>query len=495
VTGQDWSSPECEQIARLLVTRTGLAFSPPRIETAEAGMQRAMTRAGVTDLARYRTLLEHDADAFDDLVVELSVGETYFFREPAQFAVIRRDILPEIRRRRGAQHVPRVWSAACASGEEAYSLAIVLFESGLGEHVPLLATDISRTALAKARRAIYGRWSLRGDGAAAAGAYLRPVRDQYHLDERVRRCVTVQYLNLALDTYPSLASGVWGMDLILCRNALIYFDQETVRQVARRLFASLADSGWLVTGPSDPPLAGEAPYETVATAAGVLYRRPPRSASPELTLPSPPRSAAASAAERSAQGAGANDPMSDGNEWMAFGATATAGGSEPPSATPVADARAALLAGDYARAIRLTRGPQAAAEASALCVRALANVDPVEAERACAAAVARHAFSPELHFLRAVLLLNLGRDEEAARALRHVLYLDRSLAAAHFVLGAILRRRGDLEDARRAYRNARDLCAARPPDEVLPLTDGEPTGRLAEAADVELALLVRGEAA
>jgi chemotaxis protein methyltransferase CheR len=122
-------------------------------------------------------------------------------------------------------------------------------------------------------------------------------------------------------------------------------------------------------------------------------------------------------------------------------------------------------------------------------VRALANIDPTEAERACAAAVEHHPLSPELQFLWSALLLDLGRDEDAARALRRVLYLDRSLAAAHFALAAIVRRQGDVEGARRAYRNARALCVALPPDAVLPLTDGEHANRLAEAADVELALL------
>jgi chemotaxis protein methyltransferase CheR len=124
-----------------------------------------------------------------------------------------------------------------------------------------------------------------------------------------------------------------------------------------------------------------------------------------------------------------------------------------------------------------------------LLVRALANRDPDEAERACGAEAARHPLSGELHYLRAVLLLGLGREAEAAVAARRAIYLDRSLAIAHFTLGSILQRRGDRAGARRAYRNARDLCAARPADEVVPLTDGEPAGRLAAAAQAQMARL------
>jgi chemotaxis protein methyltransferase CheR len=129
------------------------------------------------------------------------------------------------------------------------------------------------------------------------------------------------------------------------------------------------------------------------------------------------------------------------------------------------------------------------AAAVALHVRALANVDAARAESVCAAAVARHPVAAELHYLHAVLLMDLGRDDEAVRVLRRVVYLDRELALAHFTLGAVLLRLGDLAGARRAYRNARDLCAARPPDEVVPLSDGEHAGRLAEAAAAQWALL------
>jgi chemotaxis protein methyltransferase CheR len=120
-------------------------------------------------------------------------------------------------------------------------------------------------------------------------------------------------------------------------------------------------------------------------------------------------------------------------------------------------------------------------------IRELANRDVAEAERICAAATQRHPLSSELHYLRAVLLLDLGRDAEALPAVRRALYLDRSLAIAHFTLGSILQRRGDGAGAWRAYRNARDLCRACPAEEIVPLSDGEPAERLAAAAETQMA--------
>jgi len=266
--------PALGSVVRLLGERTGLCFPPERRESAEQVIRRAMTQRGIADPDAYRALIERDNAALDDLLSEITVGETYFFREPAQFDFIRRTVLPDLERRCGPQHTVRAWSAGCASGEEAYSLAILFAEAGRAQRAFLLATDVSRAALARAQRATYGRWSLRGVGADAAGPYLRPQGNLFVLDESIRRSVAFAYLNLALDAYPSFATWTWGMDLILCRNVLIYFDPQTIRGVARRLYESLAPGGWLLTAASDPLLGDAAPFDHVTTDAGVFYRRP-----------------------------------------------------------------------------------------------------------------------------------------------------------------------------------------------------------------------------
>jgi chemotaxis protein methyltransferase CheR len=472
------TQPAFDTIVRLLGERTGLSFAPQRLESAELGIRRAMARARIEEPDQYLSLVQTDSKLFDDLVVELTVGETYFFREPAQFALIRREIVPDVRRRRGPGHRLRAWSAGCASGEEPYSLAILLEQEGVGGWAHVLATDISQAALGKAQQATYTAWSLRGDGAAFAALYLHRQGERYVLDERIRRRVTFEPLNLALDVYPSFATGTWGMDLILCRNVLIYFAADTIAAVARRLFAALAPGGYLLTASSDPPLGSHAAYETVVSEVGVYYRRP-AGGTGEPVIPAVP----AASASASVAGAGRLPAVS-----APYSVPRTPSASKA-LADPQAAARQAFNQGDYARAAELTRTLLVDAADAALHVRALANVEPCLAERVCAEAVARHALSAELHYLHAALLLEQGREEEAVQAVRRVIYLDRSLAVGHFTLGALLRGRGDLAGARRSYRNARDLCAARPPDEAVPFGDGEPAGRLAEAAAAELAIL------
>src|SRR4051794_30690747 len=157
-----WTRPAYEAVARLVSGRTGLNLSL-RTEGAESGIRHAMARAGLSDLDRYLERIAEDESALDDLINELTIGETYFFREPDHFRFLKTIILPEILERLGREHLLRIWSAACASGEEPYSVAMLIDQMGLTRQTTVMATDISRAALAQARRAIYEAWSLRSD--------------------------------------------------------------------------------------------------------------------------------------------------------------------------------------------------------------------------------------------------------------------------------------------------------------------------------------------
>lgn len=144
-------------------------------------------------------------------------------------------------------------------------------------------------------------------------------------------------------------------------------------------------------------------------------------------------------------------------------------------------ARQALVRGDWREAGQLA-SQEDTPEAAVLAVRALANVDPEAAVRACAEAAARYPMAVELRYLESLLLMGLGQLGEAERAARQTLYLEPSLAVAHLTLGHVLRRLGDTSGALRAFRAAEALCAALPPETAVPLAEGELAGRLAELA-------------
>lgn len=469
------TSPTFEPILRLVEEFAGLALANRR-DGAEFGIRRAMTRAGIASVSNFLERLSADEPTFDALIEEMTVGETYFFREAPQWEILKRRVLPEIRSRRGPNHPLRSWCAACASGEEAYSLAMVLDQEGL-EFSSVLATDICRGALSRAKQGKYGNWSLRGDAAALAGPYLQTVGNQFEVAERLRRHVAFEYLNLARDTYPSLATGTWGQDLILCRNVLIYLNRQTIARVAQGLFNALAEGGWLVTAPSDPMLHPLAPFEIEMTEGGIFYRRPPLRS---LEMPADETGRDTfrlSPEERSINESLSNEigPQSSQSEGELLG-----------------QVRQAYQGGEYRQVVSLAEEIPDNLAAQILKVRALANLNTVEAARVGAQLVEHFPLSPEVNYLQAILFLALGREEEAIQGLKRVLYLDRSLALVQFTLAQVLSRRGDQAGARRCYRNARDFCRVRPPEEVLALGDGETCSQLAEAAAQHLSLLENG---
>jgi chemotaxis protein methyltransferase CheR len=433
--------------------QTGLVFPAPRRVDFDAGARRAMTRRNMRDLDDLPDAIRLDRRLLDELIAELAVHESYFFREPRQFEAIRRLVLPQLQRERGPQARFNIWSAGCAKGEEPYSLAILLEQEGLLERCRVRATDISRPALAEAAKARYSGWSFRGTQAAFDRRYFRQRGASFHLEARIRDRVAFEVLNLVSGPYASPPAGAFGFDLILCRNVLIYFEAATVASVAGWLYEALGDGGWLITAPADPPLWDYAPFETQTTPEGIFYRRrstkqagEPRPAAPARSSRTPLVPAIAAPRKIVAEG---------GESLVA------------PSRIPVSDTAACLVQ-----------------------IKALANAaGSAAAERLATASAALHPTSPELHYLRAVLLLDLNRRDEALTAVQQVLYLDRTLVAAHLLLGSVLRRQGDLRGASRAYRNALRCCADHAPDDLAAMTDGERVERLAALAAAEIATL------
>jgi chemotaxis protein methyltransferase CheR len=445
-----------QEILALVAERSGMVFASNRLAEAEAGIARAMGRAGADDLTAYLILLRGDAIALDHLIDDLTVGETHFMRDPDQMDLVRRELLPALNRCRGGGAPPRVWSAGCATGEEAYSLAILIEEEGLGAGAVVLGTDLSTAALTKARVGSYSDWSMRGVSAQFLQDYFRHAGGRRILVDRIRNMVRFERLNL-VGQEDYAAAGACGMDVILCRNVLIYFGHETAGRIAVRLYDCLTEGGVLLTAGADLRLGEYAPFEVEVTRVGLVYRRPcaatggpaPAKLAPEKLAPAaPPRPWGLAVAR----------PVAD---------------REAPAPVKALPPAAPDLGREAFERVTAHANAKGAAEA----------------ERIAQAALRRHPLDAPLHYLRATLLLAVDRDEEAENEAQRALYLDPSLAVAHFLLGTILRKRGARPGARRAFRNVRDLCAARPSDEEVPAGAGERASALHSAASAELELL------
>ncbi|RME66208.1 MAG: protein-glutamate O-methyltransferase, partial [Caldilineae bacterium] len=181
----DYRLPELKRVLDELLTTTGL-------QSLDALLQRLSGPIGLQDRQR--------------LIHQMTVGETYFFRDGAQFKALEQEVLPLLIRQRRRVGSLRIWSAACSTGEEPYSLAILvhrLLRRELdGWRIVILGTDINHDALSRARQAQYRPWSLRATSDPIRGMYFQPIGEMWELRPEIRRMVTFQALNLVKDPYP-----------------------------------------------------------------------------------------------------------------------------------------------------------------------------------------------------------------------------------------------------------------------------------------------------
>lgn len=477
------AAAQVEEVAAYVAARAGVGVGGPRHPDLLARVADAMSSAGATSAERFRALLEHDSAMFEQLVVALTVGESYFFREERQVELLRRELLPERSKAYGPHGVLRLWSAGCAGGQEAYTLAILLEEEGLSGRARILATDLSHHALETARRGVYGKWSLRVLDEHRRRRWFRPVPGGFRVEPSLARLVTFGHDNL-LDAAGERRAA--DMDVVLCRNVLVYLTPDAVRRVSRRLAASLAPGGWLLTASTDPHLDSVDGLEAVVTPAGVAYRRVAEE--PAATKPTPTKRTPTKPTPRKPTPTKPTPGSTATARRPSSAPTVERDRSSLAPADRLAAARQALADGDYdvatERAAGLVdHGQDPTGEACVVLVRALGSAgDLAAANHAAAGAVGRFPLHVELRLLQAIVLLESGHAHEAAAAAKAALYIHPDLAMAHLTLAGAEQARNDEDAARRSYRNALAILDAVPVDQPVALADGETAGRLAALA-------------
>jgi chemotaxis protein methyltransferase CheR len=479
--------PLLARFSEFVATRIGLHFSEERWHDLARSTRQAAKELGFNNLEEcVEQLLSRPASRtqVEVLASHLTVGETYFFRDRASFDALERYVLPElIRSRQASERRLRIWSAGCCTGEEAYSIAIVLARLIPDLHtwkISILGTDINPRFLSKASRGVYKEWSFRDVPPAIKGAFFRRVRDGFEIEPRVKALVTFAYHNLAEDAYPSLQTNTNAMDIILCRNVLMYFEAARSRQLIRQLTASLIEGGCLFVSSVEAPQVVLPGVAENKFPGAIAFRK---TSSPNLPIagssggdPAAGPASAAPAADRCEQpgvnsiGVTAGDPVARDGEAQ----------TEPhPEATEL------YRQGRYAEAaerLRQMLEPGATdPHAMALLARTCANQGwLLEAAQWCTRAADADKLNPQWRYLLATIFQEQGEFEAAVTALKRALYLDPNHAMAHFALGNLTRRQGKLKESERHFRNAQAALQRVPPQQVLPESEGITAGRLAE---------------
>lgn len=267
-----------QELKRLFNNVAGLRFDDSALPVFE---RRLATRLPLYDLDSFRDyvrLLEFGAQASQEMVAALDLitaGETYFFRHKEQLDVLAHAILPAVAEANALSRRITIWSAGCSSGEEVYTAAILLDESGLfrGWHVRVLGSDVSRERIEHARQACYFQGAFRSTEERIRKKYFVDSGKFWQVSDEVRRLCQFAELNLLgseLDTF------VGRVDIILCRNVLIYLDEAAREQVLRSLYGRLVPGGFLLLGHSESLKFSKTPLDLVSLEQDLAFRKPGR---------------------------------------------------------------------------------------------------------------------------------------------------------------------------------------------------------------------------
>ncbi len=490
----------------LVRARIGIRLADARTPDLERAVQLAAAAADLTDADALHELLSRRAGVgapLDAFVAGLNLSETHFFRDANQIQALEQRIVPELIAGRSRQRRLRVWSAGCSTGEEAYTLAILIHRllPDLPDwDVVVLGTDLNGRALRRARRGVYRAWSLRGMPESAQASYLRPHAEGVEVTPAIRAMVTFARLNLTEDCYPSPASNTHAMDLILCRNVLLYFGEAEARAVVRRLRAALRDGGWLLLSGVEAGL-GVIDGLDRSDPAPAAFRRS-RRASPDGELGRQPSGPEHSGPERwrpEHSGPERSGPPPGPERWRPehsgpersgpppgpehSGPAPPPGLAPPPNQAPAAPTVHPAPAGSErdrqatacARALRVWRDGQRSLALGVLAAEA--DRDPLR---------------PEVHYLYGLILLDSGRPAEALAAFRRCTYLDPGFALGHLGQAGLLARSGERRRAGTALDNAARLVAKLDPDVSIPALDGPRVAEVCELIAAQRRLLDPG---
>lgn len=435
-----------EEVQAVLEDATGLVHDASRRDWLGYCLANRMTASGLDSVAAYLSLLTGAAgvDERQQLIDAVTIHETHFFRNPPQIRALRQHVLPELVRRATSAGRPlRVWSAGCSTGEEAYTLAMLVREllpMATTEHVQIRGTDISRRALDAARAGRYGPRSVQMVDPLDLARWFSPTADgSYLVRPEVAELVEFRSHNLVRDD-PPYAAG--ELDLLLCRNVTIYFSRSTTKALMTRLHGALADGGYLFLGHSETLWQLNDAFTLVTLGDAFVYRRD--------------------------DGGGRRGVLPERR---------TEAGDAP---ILVSERR---IGRDRRRPAKRTSAPDAAVQAAVLAAQARVALRAGrygDAVATAARAVRDDPMLLEAHLVAGEALVNLGRDGDAVAPLRRAVYLQPDCAPAQLLLAGVLDRLGEPAAAGRAYRATAASVAAMAPQEVTAFFGGRDAEELVQ---------------
>jgi chemotaxis protein methyltransferase CheR len=259
---------------------SGIQLGPEAKAVMERRLRERLDVLGISSFGEYYQLLRSHARGraeLEEAIDLITINETYFFREEYQLRALKQEILPILFKGPNERKRVSIWSAGCSTGEEVYSIAVAAHESSIasGREVRIFGSDISRRCVAAARRGVYGPSAFRATAPDLRRRYFIDKPDGAHVIDEIRAMCQFGQLNL-LDSSRSAIVG--RVDVIFCRNVLIYFDDASRRRVIETFYERLTPGGFLLLGHSESLLNVSTAFELVHLREDLVYRKPEKSA-------------------------------------------------------------------------------------------------------------------------------------------------------------------------------------------------------------------------
>jgi chemotaxis protein methyltransferase CheR len=489
---------DMERLRQLVEAETGMDLAGSRFPRLQGAVERVLGQQPGANLERILARSEEYPAFLERLTTELTVGESFFFRNEHHFKALREQVFPEIIRENAAQREIRVWSAGCATGEEPYSVAILLDQllSDRGQwQISILGTDLNLAFQERARQARYRQWSFRQTDIHQNPRYFSPDGEWFVLSPKVRGHVRFAYLNLVKDVYPSALTGTLGLDLILFRNVAIYLKPEVTKAIVERFQRALRPGGWLLLGEVELSLTPTAGLEAKQFDQATFFRKPLEGpgecvlSGPAVAVPT-----AVLTAGNPTTPLVPTLPHWGPLPWTGTGnrGTAPARSLKPPEAPFWEQVERCMAHKDFAEAQLVLNRISSAKERAKNRLRyvglLLGFAELGRAREMLEICLREEPLLIEAQLWKASFAEEAGDLAAAEQAYRRALYIDRYCPMAHFHLALLLQQKGNQVGAHRSLHTTLKLIRGKDPHALVEYGEGICYGRLHEMAT----LMTRG---
>lgn len=490
------------QLKKFLNQKLGLNFLENQEKELVRKMESAAEKFGYSDLNTFiNWLYEKDLnkDQIGKLACHLTIGETYFMREKKGFDFLEQIYLPGlINKRFGSDKRVRIWCAGCATGEEAYSLAITLSQSipDLKQwKISILASDINLDFLEKAKTAVYTKWSFRNNTPEFIHRYFTcPEPGKFQVIPEIRKMVTFIPFNLASDSYAELNANMPAFDIVFCRNVLIYFSAKGALKVTNQIFDVLATGGILVVSPVEVSGMISPKFDTINYAGFTIYHK--GIVNKEM------KTSSVGSIEKLKQNGLENkeqitiSPRNSLHLPIQPPIQKTEYREKAPQITASEESKKILSIFETAKKLYdqrkfdetegilnqyINETGQSDEKSLLLLAKVKANMGKLnEAEFLCKKNLMINKLNPNIYYLLATIMQEQGDDEKAISFLKMALYLNPDFVLAHFLHGTLCLKSGNTSVGNKSFKSALSGLAKFSSDDILPESDGITAGRFKE---------------